>query len=544
MANFENKYNKYLNKIGGVELLTPLKLRELIDRERTSSEPPPGLSRASPASSRPPPGLSRASALPAAAAPPPPPPPPPPPAPPVYQTNIITENRIVAFSDIHADIHALIICLRDCAKVIRKRAVVPPFNQLCVDDDLERLLNIDISVADGVYIDDLNYEWVAENTYVVIVGDLLDGHRESTNPANNAPVNATGNQPHEYMQTEIKILRFINALNRQAVAHNSKIYKLLGNHEMMNILNIDDPSRYITRNTLAMPNYYRGFTRLNVFNVGNPGYTELFRDGCGLLLKINSNIFVHGKLLNKSYDWYHDKNQELNFRINTHDNFNNAIGDIKFQNSELWSRDWDVGKVINCDAVRTNITTFVTPLGETNDIRVIVGHCPQMNATNDNLVFNTFSTPGYTDRIIEQFIPPIYRGTQNVNRNMLAGITMDCPKLVNDFHIYHVDVGTSRAFDDMNKYNLMNDPRFHGFFNINRKAQYYNILFYARTPQILQITNEEPRVSIIKSSIINTRKHQPRPYLEGKIRAEILELDYLDTEENRCPPAVAEPVAN
>jgi uncharacterized membrane protein len=38
-----------------------------------------------------------------------------------YQTNIIDSNinNIYTFSDIHADIHALIIVLRDCAKVIK-----------------------------------------------------------------------------------------------------------------------------------------------------------------------------------------------------------------------------------------------------------------------------------------------------------------------------------------------------------------------------------------------------------------------------------------
>ena len=30
-------------------------------------------------------------------------------------------NRIIALSDIHSDIHAFIICLRDCCKVIKKK---------------------------------------------------------------------------------------------------------------------------------------------------------------------------------------------------------------------------------------------------------------------------------------------------------------------------------------------------------------------------------------------------------------------------------------
>ena len=40
-----------------------------------------------------------------------------------FKTEMIVEEnrRIIALSDIHADIQALIICLRDCAKVIRKK---------------------------------------------------------------------------------------------------------------------------------------------------------------------------------------------------------------------------------------------------------------------------------------------------------------------------------------------------------------------------------------------------------------------------------------
>jgi hypothetical protein len=39
----------------------------------------------------------------------------------IYPTEIIDPNieNIYTFSDIHGDIHALIIALRDCAKVIR-----------------------------------------------------------------------------------------------------------------------------------------------------------------------------------------------------------------------------------------------------------------------------------------------------------------------------------------------------------------------------------------------------------------------------------------
>jgi hypothetical protein len=52
------------------------------------------------------------------------------------------ETRIIALSDIHADIHSLIISLRDCAEVIRKKPGHPVNLSENIDPELEHLLNI------------------------------------------------------------------------------------------------------------------------------------------------------------------------------------------------------------------------------------------------------------------------------------------------------------------------------------------------------------------------------------------------------------------
>jgi hypothetical protein len=93
-------------------------------------------------------------------------------------TYIKTEpnKEIFALSDIHGDIHSLIIVLRDLAQVIRKTG--HPFDNNTYDADLERLLNINIADDDGDYIDTLNYEWIPGNSsYVVIIGDIIDAYR-------------------------------------------------------------------------------------------------------------------------------------------------------------------------------------------------------------------------------------------------------------------------------------------------------------------------------------------------------------------------------
>jgi len=482
-----------------------------------------------------------------------------------YNTNIITTNRIVTFSDIHADIHALIICLRDCAKVIRKKDGFE-FNQLCPDDDLEALLNIDISDNDGYYKDDLNYEWIGEDTYVVIVGDMLDGYRSITKDISKIK----GHEQHEYDQVEIKILRFINALNKLAISHNSKIFKLLGNHELKNILDVDFPLQYVPPYTLyvngvdgKLKDYYRGYDRTKVFSVGNPGYKLLFEDGIGLLLKINNNIFVHATIEHKNFGIY----EEINLRINNPNidsiTFNSIMLNISKQsqqlngNGELWNRTWgddkniyerfkdtvnNKGKIM-CDDVLNKIRRFLSDVPEpkpnAEDMRIIIGHCPQYHSSNMyiHITDSTGTTLGYekplnrtftnlidNDPIIETYTPPAVTGEYDIEQKLIFGITMECSheNNINDHLLYRVDVGVSRAFDFIGSED-----------ESSTSIRNYIKNYYSRTPQILEINRND--IKIIKSNIINTRKHQPRPFLEDKIKNyNNPNLNTLDIGINKC----------
>ena len=108
------------------------------------------------------------------------------------------DANIFALSDIHADIDALIISLRDCAKVIRKNPTkYNTTNNYGIefsdvdsetnirknnnDEFLEYLLQLNLNNAgdEKIFNDnlDLGYEWIGGNSHVVIVGDILDGAR-------------------------------------------------------------------------------------------------------------------------------------------------------------------------------------------------------------------------------------------------------------------------------------------------------------------------------------------------------------------------------
>ena len=75
-----------------------------------------------------------------------------------------SNNTIYAIGDIHGDITPLIVCLRDCCNVIKKKDKVN-YDQRCRDSDMENDLSKHWN--NETYCEDLNYEWIGNNSYVV-----------------------------------------------------------------------------------------------------------------------------------------------------------------------------------------------------------------------------------------------------------------------------------------------------------------------------------------------------------------------------------------
>ena len=262
-----------------------------------------------------------------------------------FQTNIIDPKiKLVTLSDIHGDLQAFLITLRDCAKVIKKKDGFN-FHQNEYDKNLEIELNKNLN-NDSSYEPDLNYEWIGENTYVVICGDIIDPSR--THTCLKTKDNTNFEECSYYPQIELKILLFINALNLQAQSHNSKIIKLLGNHELSNILIDNNSINFIKKYSYSIDqntNYYQGISRLQIFNVGQPGFNLLFEGGCGLLVKVNNTICVHGGLSQLPYNYFDKINQIINYKVNHNsiyqDNWNDDLKNLNndIAESPLWNRD-------------------------------------------------------------------------------------------------------------------------------------------------------------------------------------------------------------
>lgn len=432
-------------------------------------------------------------------------------------TNYITDTElnntiggpiIFTISDIHTDIFALIIELRDCAKVIRKKGI-DIYNPNILDQELEDFLNIDISEHDNGYPHDLNYEWTAVNTHIVIVGDMLDGSRgykkftkkikygDIIPSSNNAPI-------HEYLQIEIKLLLFINALNRQAYNYHSKIYKLFGNHELSNILFDKEPFSSYYKSQIfdtASENecrniYYRGYTRYDIFLPKNPGYNLLLEGGCGILLKLNNNIFVHGALQPIHISYINYINNKINnpettiYRLRELFNMLTESGPVPI-NKLLWEYSYGqaLGKIyyngdrtMTCNRIIQDLQIFMD-CDDVEHLRVIVGHCSQY--INRGQIVSAYNKIESTDQISETLY------NSNTGIQSIYGITMDCQQtpIENDtYSLYRVDVGAGRSQDT---YKILDEET-----------------LLSRLPHILKIDGNTIRV--IRSTLINMVIHLPR----------------------------------
>lgn len=231
----------------------------------------------------------------------------------LFKTDIIIsqDTPIISLSDIHGDIDALIIALRDCAKVIKSNNNIPdlsiPGNNKR-DIELDKLLNLDLNdSADAVKFDlnhNLTFSWIGGSTHVVIVGDILDPRRENATMKSIYTQKSSGtkifrNVNDLYPQSEIKILCFLNKLDEEASLSGGRVIKLIGNHDCINFIDTNTYAKDYSHDSNEIIRYPHGIiplTREQYFNINNSGFKLFMKRGAGIALKINNNIFMHGQV--------------------------------------------------------------------------------------------------------------------------------------------------------------------------------------------------------------------------------------------------------
>ena len=465
-----------------------------------------------------------------------------------FQTDmtVAADRRIIAFSDVHGDIEALLICLRDCAGIIRKKRNADGTERFdpstSRDPELSALLALDIDDPD--YPRDLNYEWNMDGTnattIVVIIGDIIDPYRPDSITAGD----------FYYPQVELKMLHFINALNEHSLRMNQgradfgKIIPLCGNHEIVNfngntnwVRNYIFPQDHPSMNN----NYWNGMSRFQVFRFGQPGfklYTQTV--GTGVLLKINHSIFVHGELTIKNeldfphVDWY---NKLLNYPLTpaqwqtpeylryTQLMLSGLLEGRRYGNPQgngpVPRRVGDNAKETQfCDTVRNEILHFCnTAAGEhcgphpDRLIRIIKGHCQQNNFTDPRYSLGTvvqqtamldiLSNESKVEGVMDETIA-----------NRSYGITAECELDAHPIHIGFAYQPQLVKLDiAMGRGQLENEVSYTEK-SLRRASE--RAFFISKIPQVLEIIGEQ--LQIRRSSVQNMVRHMPRPTYQARVR--------------------------
>jgi hypothetical protein len=443
---------------------------------------------------------------------------------PLFQTDMTVpdDTRIITLSDIHGDLDALIIALRDCAKVIDMYVPI---------EEMKAIANLNLNVqANTEYFKshkNLGFNWIGGTTHVVIIGDIIDPKRSTSTHTDNVTNKLAIDV---YPQVEIKILEFLNKLDEFACMQGGRVIKLIGNHEIINMMKDNNlsfiQSYSIDPNAKLVYPSGKRYIRANYFNMNNPGFKIFMERGSGVLLKINNNIFVHGQLSGQSLaeitrinTWLNHKDEEGNVDL-TNEEYTNFINLRGEWAKLLWGREYGDDEEIDarsndnkefCNKFKTDLKSLLPEVSDQDlsQYKLIIGHCPQNWSTTyntRNTSYNSKTIDG--NRIILE--PPSISGLPDLTNNFMFGITMECDKSVdsddipaNTRHsIYKVDIGTSRGFDQAAMYHPQNKHLIKPFFG-------------SRVPQVLEIINNNTK--IIKSTFTNTRMFQHRPQLEALI---------------------------
>ena len=123
---------------------------------------------------------------------------------------------------------------------------------------------------------DVNGNWIVNDVYVVFCGDLIDRY---------------GRCPNTYTpnrREEVDIYEYLLALTEQAAQYNSRIWLLLGNHEIIRVLNYNMYHKYMGNQETG---WYGGSAR-DIFKVG--GFmANFYARYCPLVLRIGKYVFLH-----------------------------------------------------------------------------------------------------------------------------------------------------------------------------------------------------------------------------------------------------------
>tara|TARA_B100000287_G_scaffold340460_1_gene326904 strand:+ start:596 stop:1528 length:933 start_codon:yes stop_codon:yes gene_type:complete len=205
-------------------------------------------------------------------------------------------------------------------------------------------------------------EWIGKNTYLIQIGDTLDGKRPGVN--NNHFLNESG---------ELEIFNLILKLDIQAKKNNGRVISILGNHELYPFYLGNDQNfikEYVKSKDIETIKKIEKMNRSKFFQPGNKGGIILGKTR-PLILQLGEFLFIHGSITDKLiYSNLNSKNkvniQNINNEVSNwlQNPKKNVIPEYlknMDENNPLFSRDYSKNEKINisdCEKIRKQLSFF------------------------------------------------------------------------------------------------------------------------------------------------------------------------------------------
>jgi len=386
-------------------------------------------------------------------------------------------DRILAFSDIHGDLELLVVLLEELSQVIK------------------------INMVDSQIV---NISWqVFLPTAIVVVGDLVDRYRPSINK------NTSSNSNGEILHEERCIFLLLNLVDVLACQNKSRVFKILGNHEMQNLLGEFSYSSRLGICSFSPQCSWEG--RKDAFRKG--GIMRQHLEACNNLfavLKIGRFVFVHGGITPEIVEKVNSEIKQVstysvpfiqfvNTLLKEMLKYNPEEWSSRFdpwysllflnENGLLWSREFsDTLHNPSCQRIQE---TFEKMRLKSNAMMMLVGHTVQ--STRCVIEWKKSLTCDHSGYVLARKIHQkeekgelkqvqVWGGQfEKQTRDHPHGITFFClnESIKNFPQLCLLDIGQSRAFHDLQ--------------NGEKEPKWKQLIEQARHPSLLDIRFDKKR---------------------------------------------------
>ena len=231
--------------------------------------------------------------------------------------------------------------------------MIPPVKRIVAIGDIHGDFQILLKVLKKLGIINKENQWIAGNTYLVQLGDVVDGRAR------------IGDWRGD---NEKLIIEFLLQLDQKARAHHGRVITLLGNHEIMNIVG---NYSYASENGIRKMGGIEG--RKNFFNSKGSIFHKYALNSY-LVVKIGDWVFCHAGFTEQKSSLYTIPNINKMFKQFIQNKFNNSdrqkfINLLLGENGILTYRGYGKEK--------PPCKKFYSAVGNLNGKFMVVGHTTQ-----------------------------------------------------------------------------------------------------------------------------------------------------------------------